>query len=516
MKDLLKFSLKVVFSIILFFCLLEGVLQLLAIFNPFKAAQCSDALERGGPGQLRILCVGDSFTFGVGAGFQNSYPAQLQRSIREKYPALKVEIVNKGEPGANSSEVAAQLSGYLKQFRPQIVLCCIGRNDNWNFEKVDFEALKDSLGHRPIKYQREGAWIKFRTYKLFRYLFESVALQKRGREQVLSRTGSHDAREEARIEKSKVELAIGRAQDCVRNKDPLGAMEHLNSVRNAVIDSKDVHRISDMGWLYFACDERTRALELFNEAIRLDPELVGPRHGKGEFYFLQGQYALAIPVLEEAVRICPADYPSIHWLYRRLATAYFYTGNRPKAIEYLKKAFDHDQDLQLAYMELSQYFPTEKGKTEMLRELQALIHSDPQNPESKKFQFLVDFIEQKTGGFQDQRFRQLVDEILTNNLRKIFSEGRALGASVYVVNYPSAGYPPGETAGRFIDHSWPDHFIDVQSAFDRRVTPDNFKEYFIPDRHCTAQGYGIMARAVLDFLEERTSFFKEPSRPVMA
>ena len=48
------------------------------------------------PGALRILCVGDSFTWGSGVEDDETYPAQLARILSEGLPEQTVEVVNAG------------------------------------------------------------------------------------------------------------------------------------------------------------------------------------------------------------------------------------------------------------------------------------------------------------------------------------------------------------------------------------------------------------------------------------
>ncbi len=44
----------------------------------------------------RILCVGDSITFGFNADQPDSYPAQLLALLRDRYPGKRIEVINAG------------------------------------------------------------------------------------------------------------------------------------------------------------------------------------------------------------------------------------------------------------------------------------------------------------------------------------------------------------------------------------------------------------------------------------
>ncbi len=87
----------------------------------------------------RILCVGDSFTYGIGSRkpVEDSYPAQLQLAL-----GPDVTVINEGWPGANSSMVRAYLPKWLNAYRPRIVLALVGVNNNYNPLGASYDELK--------------------------------------------------------------------------------------------------------------------------------------------------------------------------------------------------------------------------------------------------------------------------------------------------------------------------------------------------------------------------------------
>ncbi|MCZ7586331.1 MAG: hypothetical protein M5R36_25060 [Deltaproteobacteria bacterium] len=54
---------------------------------------------------LKVLCVGDSFTFGIGAPTGESYPDRLERILNDRLRDGRAEVVNLGLPGKNSAEI---------------------------------------------------------------------------------------------------------------------------------------------------------------------------------------------------------------------------------------------------------------------------------------------------------------------------------------------------------------------------------------------------------------------------
>jgi lysophospholipase L1-like esterase len=81
------------------------------------------------PGRLRVLCIGDSITYGEGmANDADTYPAQLQAAFAARGRS-DVEVLNAGVTGYGSRQCAQQLAELLPRTHPDLVLCCVGWDD---------------------------------------------------------------------------------------------------------------------------------------------------------------------------------------------------------------------------------------------------------------------------------------------------------------------------------------------------------------------------------------------------
>lgn len=121
---LMQIGLGLLFGLIL----TEAVLQVAAVFTwSLRGGHHEGQLGDG----RRVAFLGDSNTYGFGAGFRNSYPQVLQRRWNAELGQGRVEVLNLGTPGLNSSKLRQQLPGILTSLRPDLLVIMIGVNDLW-------------------------------------------------------------------------------------------------------------------------------------------------------------------------------------------------------------------------------------------------------------------------------------------------------------------------------------------------------------------------------------------------
>jgi lysophospholipase L1-like esterase len=80
---------------------------------------------------LRILCIGNSFTYGSGAPKGMGYPEQLERLLNAVGPG-RYQVLNRGIRNANSSIVAENVPGWMERDRPHVVFAMVGEPNKWN------------------------------------------------------------------------------------------------------------------------------------------------------------------------------------------------------------------------------------------------------------------------------------------------------------------------------------------------------------------------------------------------
>jgi lysophospholipase L1-like esterase len=124
----------------------------------------------------RILCIGDSTTFGIGASDIDkfSYPSQLQNILNEKFPDKSFEVRNLGMPGINSSQVVNRFKNYISEYMPNMVVVMVGINDPWNLEEsniLKYYKSNNASVARKLHVRFELLLNRLRLYQFFKLVY---------------------------------------------------------------------------------------------------------------------------------------------------------------------------------------------------------------------------------------------------------------------------------------------------------------------------------------------------------
>ena len=121
-----------------------------------------------GQADCALLCIGDSFTFGIGASSpENSYPGCVAKALSAQPIGGCSKVVNAGWPGATSRDAALELARRLEEVKPAAVALLIGANDLWRKP----EALDDEETAAALRGEGAGFRWEWRTLRLLRLLF---------------------------------------------------------------------------------------------------------------------------------------------------------------------------------------------------------------------------------------------------------------------------------------------------------------------------------------------------------
>jgi lysophospholipase L1-like esterase len=104
--------------------------------NPVWSVSLNSRGFRGGefskekkPGVVRILCIGDSWTFGANVDDAAAWPRRLETRLAEEYGPARFEVLNLGVMGYSSFQGLELLRRTGMELDPDLVLIGFGMND---------------------------------------------------------------------------------------------------------------------------------------------------------------------------------------------------------------------------------------------------------------------------------------------------------------------------------------------------------------------------------------------------
>lgn len=92
------------------------------------------------PGTIRVVCFGDSSTFGIGTTMQDTWPSQLQTILQAEPNSAgqsvdRYEVINAGVPGYTSYQGLQYMRQEIDRLQPDIVLASYANNDFWHWDQ---------------------------------------------------------------------------------------------------------------------------------------------------------------------------------------------------------------------------------------------------------------------------------------------------------------------------------------------------------------------------------------------
>ncbi len=126
----------------------------------------ADVAREKAPGTLRVICLGDSITFGDKIDQGETIPEDLAR-ILATGSGRPVEVVNAGIPGYSSRQGLAMWRGTLRDLRPDIITIAFGFNDQWPSAVADADHFPPDV---PLLGDAIGWLRRTETYRTLRAL----------------------------------------------------------------------------------------------------------------------------------------------------------------------------------------------------------------------------------------------------------------------------------------------------------------------------------------------------------
>jgi lysophospholipase L1-like esterase len=119
------------------------------------------------PGDVNVLCLGESSTAGMGVEPSDSYPGQLQAQLREFYDTPRIRVIVPPHVGQNTSQMANRIGDYVGLYRPRLVVVMAGFNNEWSLAESH---VSRHLEGSPAETWRVRALILLDGLRLFKML----------------------------------------------------------------------------------------------------------------------------------------------------------------------------------------------------------------------------------------------------------------------------------------------------------------------------------------------------------
>jgi len=252
---------------------------------------------------IRVLCIGDSFTFGAGAPKNYTYPEHLQRMLNSG-STMKAVVYNEGIPGSNSSQHFKILESKIQSHRPDIIIVMSGGNNKYNLEQSSYFLFKKNGDSRYL-YKVDNLLSYAKSYKFLKMLLENL------QNKILLSYGRH----------------VGSDVHAAGKKDPRQDMEINEKL------SEEVEKHCRLGQGYLKDRDLFCAMKEFRKALKLNPQHYPAYLQLGDVYSCQGKYRAAEEMLKKAIEISP-DNKLAHDL---LWNTYWCAGKHELALETIKK-----------------------------------------------------------------------------------------------------------------------------------------------------------------------------------
>ena len=133
----------------------------------FRAPEFSAAKA---PKTIRVACIGDSWTFGMNANQDQTYPSRLAEWLKKEHPGTQYEVLNFGTLGYSSFQGLQLLKRRVLDLKPDVLVIGFGMNDSGVSGYRDKDMVSDHPTPPSVLTRIKQAAQNLEDYKLLNYL----------------------------------------------------------------------------------------------------------------------------------------------------------------------------------------------------------------------------------------------------------------------------------------------------------------------------------------------------------
>ncbi len=438
-----------------------------------------------------ILCIGDSVTFGIGAPKASSYPAQLQRLLDASHPDKKYKVINRGWPAQNTAQILNRFESWLQTFQPDVVTILIGAQNMANFYGYQ-EYLKETGG------RKRGLLLRLHDFLDHVRVYKFARLLLRGNETITSSSNGESQPPEKRTGAQGKSITQSTAQkELVEDPSQLFRFPENGTVMHQGEESegkpagstKNNNTITHecmAGFVYKSQAEYDKALQALLPVMDkpgIDSDCF---YAVGGIYLEQQQYEEAIKWFKKGIQQAPDDYR----LYEGIGQIYREQDKLDEALTWYKKGFEkarYDSLYERCYLEIALIFLANRNYNEAI---------DFFKKETRREPLLDDNLHKLAGDylsmFKNRRTFPAIYAWIEADIEKFLKLCARYNAQPVLQSYPVE--PMVNFIYKKIARRHGVIFVDHEATFEKYVNGRVLsKEYFAPDGHPNAKGYGLMA-----------------------
>jgi len=460
-------------SIFIFFILLEIGLRLGGWGYIFFRKPHSNLKKLQQGDKVIILCVGDSYTFGIGVPYQYSYPQQLKRLLNQNLSEKRFYVYNLGRPQANCPRVLEILRKNINRYHPDLVIVLCGANDwvNWSGKEISLLPLSLTL--------LDARLSRLRTYMLFKIAFINLKSRFYKNNKIFkNRSDSVDIFIDVFgnfIFESCEDKQIWRILQKVRKfiitgESKLGLEEFKKVIARDKSKKRALYYVYLGGLLMYCVNEYDLAVEQFKKALKITPNSACAHYGLIFFYQYQKRYDLMLKEIRKFYSTMGED--DIWWSNKEMGQL-----SIGLIIDCLKWLYENGQ------ISKKQFY-TEIGN------LRETIKKKFKRKKAKTFDRLCRLIMNK----------QIVYALIEKDLFRIMQLLKENGISLVLQTYPGTDQSDETVVIRRFAQEFHIPLVDNKKIFPHKLKTYRWEELFLADGHCTALGNKIIAENVYNVL----------------
>jgi tetratricopeptide (TPR) repeat protein len=399
------------------------------------------------PDVCRIICLGDSWTLGMGVVPQQNYPKQLEMILNKSSDGRRFKVYNLGFPNFTSSMAIKKFKDIYSRLKPDIVIAMIGRSDLWCPENSEEKGSGLEVFRQKLLNTKIAKLIKISIYSLH--------------------------------------------YNCFKKKQ-------------AVLSSDEKTVQLAMNWIKLGNEKRDKRMfpaaeECYNKAIHLVPDLGIAFLEKARCYKIEGRYEKAAAVLSRALKLDISNNETAQEL-----NDVFVRLNKPQnTVEFYYKLFQQNPDSDLlknklvnAYIFLADSLFIEKQFNKTIEIYEKALRIDPGNKRlyasivynqaiiNNKGVSLSKYWEERKAKHLLNNEQDTLGTTLASNLRELVMICKKQNIQLILSGYPREMLKPIQTVA--MENKIP--LVDHRQSF--KQAEDNL---FVADGHCNSKGYKLVA-----------------------